>query len=344
MKKTAVFALTPQGARLGKQLASQMDGDLYLPARLADDYGAIPFDRFREVVVDQFLSYSRQIFIAAAGIVVRSIAPHLRTKDKDPAVVVLDQEGRFAISLLSGHLGGANDLAREVAGWTGGEAVITTATDSAGVPSFDLLAKERNIAIGNLEAVKSVNMALLRGETVQIFDPENRLGLKDLGTVGFSTEWLEKEEQWVNGTPGIWVTWRSKEPESNQLVLHPRCLVVGIGCNRGTGREEITNLLASTLRENTLSLKSLHCLTTIEAKKDERGLLDAARQLDVPLVFFGGSELSSIEVPNPSGIVKEHMGVSSVCEATALLKSKGGRLLVPKTKSRNVTLAIALEN
>ena len=344
MRRTAVFALTPQGASLGKQVAGEIGGDLYLPASFAGDYGALPYHRLKDVVAEKFFSYPRQIYISAAGIVVRTIAPHLRAKDQDPAVVVLDQEGKFAISLLSGHLGGANDLAREVAALTGGEAVITTATDTAGVPSLDVLAKEKNLAIANLETVKSVNMALLKGESLQIFDLEDRLGIKDQGVPGLTAKKLEKEEQWVPKIPGVWVTWGLKEPEPNQLVLHPRCLVVGVGCNRGTGSGEIMGFVTRTFRQNSLSLKSLHCLTTIEAKRDEQGLLDAARQFSAPVVFYGPSELNSIEVPNPSGIVKKHMGVSSVCEATALLKSQGGRLLVPKTKSRNVTLAVALEN
>jgi cobalt-precorrin 5A hydrolase len=246
------------------------------------------------------------------------------------------------ISLLSGHLGGANELTKEVARLIGGHAVITTATDTAGVPSMDLLAKERGLVIANLKTVKSVNIALLTGEPVQIFDPENRLGLRN--NDGYVFERIEEEEQWVPGHPGVWVTWKNKEARSNQLVLHPRCLVAGIGCNRGTDCREILDFIAGTLRKNDLSLKSLHCLSTIEAKKDEQGLLDAARELDVPLLFFSPSELKTFEVPNPSGVVKKHMGVASVCEATALLKSRGGRLLIPKTKSKNVTLAVALEN
>jgi len=344
MKKTAVYALTPQGATLGRHLADQLKGDFFVPARLADSHGGIPFDRLMEVVERHFFLYPHQILVAAAGIVVRVIAPLLKSKDQDPAVLVLDQEGEYVISLLSGHLGGANELAKEVARLTGGHAVITTATDTASVPSMDLLAKERGLVIANLNAVKSVNMALLTGDPVQIFDPDNRLGLGNNGGAGATFERIEEEEQWVPGHPGVWVTRKNKEARSNQLVLHPRCLVAGVGCNRGTDCREILDFIADTLRKNDLSLKSLHCLSTIEAKKDEQGLLDAAHELDVPLFFFSPSELKTVEVPNPSGMVKKHMGVSSVCEATALLKSRGGRLLVPKTKSKNVTLAVALEN
>jgi len=343
-KKIAIYALTPQGARLGRYIADRLGGDLFIPARLVVSHEAIPFDGLSEAVTENFSLFSQHIFIAAAGIAIRTIAPHLKSKDRDPAVVILDQKGRYAISLLSGHLGGANDLAREVARLTGGEAVITTATDTAGVPAIDVLAKEKNLSIANLEAVKSINMALLAGEPVQVFDPENRLGFRNQENAGFDIGRIENEDQWISGQPGVWVTWRTKEPELRQLVLHPLCLIVGIGCNKGTDSKEILELIKETSRQEKIELKSLKCLTTIEAKKDEQGLLEAARELDVPLIFFGRSELEPIEVPHPSNMVKKYMGVSSVCEATALLKSRRGKLLVPKTKSRNVTLAVALEN
>lgn len=344
MKKTALYALTPQGARLGRQLADELDGDLFLPARLAGEFNAIPFDRLGVAVEIQFFSYPQQVFIAAAGIVVRTIAPHLTSKDRDPAVVVLDQEGQHVISLLSGHLGGANALSRDVARLTGGDAVITTATDTAGVPSIDLLAKERNLGIGNLEAVKKINMAILNGGPVQMFDPEDRLDLGGKEGSGSFFVRIRKEADWKEGTPGVWVTWRSIKPGGNQLLLHPRVLIAGIGCNRGTVRQEIKDLLHEVFRENALALESIQCITSIDAKRDEAGLLETGRELGVPLVFFSKAEIAHIEVPHPSSTVEKHMGVSSVCEATALLKAKGGRLLVPKRKSKNVTLAVALES
>ena len=345
-EKTAIYALTQRGATLGRHLADQMEGYLFLPARLAYTYNGIPFDRFVEMVGGNFSLYSRHIFIAAAGIVVRAIAPHLKSKDRDPAVVVIDQEGKYAISLLSGHLGGANELAQEVAGLTGGSAVITTATDTAGVTSMDMLARDKGLFISNLEAVKSINMAILEGDPVQLFDPENRLGLKDQGQARFTIKWIEDMDQWIIGNPGVWVTWKRKKPDPgiNRLILHPKCLVAGVGCNRETDSNEILDLITGTFRKNNLGLRSLKYLATIEAKRGEKGLIEAADELDVPLIFADPLEIKSIKVPHPSSVVKKHMGVSSVCEATAILKSGRGRLLVPKTKSENVTLAVALED
>ena len=346
MKKNAIYALTLKGAPLGRRIADQLEGDLFLPARLAGSHNGEPFDSLMELVEEHFFSYSCHIFIAASGIVVRIIAPLLKSKDKDPAVLVIDQDGRYVISLLSGHLGGANEAAQRVAELIGGQAVVTTATDSSGLPSFDLLAKKRHMTIANLPGVKHVNMALLNGDTIQVFDPEDRLGLRETGPVEFSIRWIETESRWIGGDPGVWVTWKNGPPlhDMKRLLLHPRCLEAGIGCNRGTGEHEILDLIKTTFKAHDLALGSLKSLNTIEAKRHEKGLVYAARALEVPLDIFSPDEIKSIEVPHPSGVVKKHMGVSSVCEATALLKSKGGPLLVPKTKSRNVTLAVALEN
>ncbi len=343
-KKTAIYALTTQGAKLGKHLAEKLNGDLFLPKRLSEIHGGIPFDLLKEAVSEHFFIYPQLIFIAAAGIVVRAIATYLRSKDRDPAIVVLDQEGRYVISLLSGHLGGANELADQIARLTGGQAVITTATDVAGVPSMDMLAKAHHLAIQNLDAVKSVNMALLDGVSIQVHDPDNRLKLNEDNAEGISFRSIQDSEDWAPGEPGVWVTWRIKEPDPAQLVLHPRCLIAGIGCNRGTDSREIMDLILDTFEQNTFSKQSLKCLTSIDAKQDEIGIKQVSQELDVPALFYSRSDIETVEVPNPSGTVKKHMGVSSVCEATALLKSKGGRLLVPKTKSKNATLAIALEN
>jgi cobalt-precorrin 5A hydrolase len=338
-----VVALTPSGAETAKRICEGMkDATCWLPRKLSEEVsGTMPFESLSDVIHDAFENRHDLICVMASGIVVRMIAPYLKGKDRDPAVVVLDEKGRFAISLLSGHIGGANDLAREAARITGGRPVITTATDTAGVSAVDLVAKDRNLSIANLEVIKTVNMALLKGEPIQIHDPEDRLEWKE-DPPGAVIR-VDEEAAWDRGVPGVWVSWRVKVPETHQLVLHPRCLIAGIGCNRGTEAEEILGLIHRAFDKANLSRHSVGCLTSIEEKRDEAGLLEAARRLNVPLFFYQGADLAAVEVPHPSKIVKKHMGVESVCEATAMLKSRGGRLLVPKTKSRNVTLAVVLE-
>lgn len=342
---TAVYGLTPKGAKTASVLALALKGDLFLPEFLAADYGARPIDSLLEIVSEVFHSYHRHVFVTAAGIAVRAVAPLIRSKHTDPAVVVLDCEGRFVVSLLSGHTGGANMLAREIAIITGGDPVITTATDTAGLASWDLLAVDRNMAIANPDGVKRLNMALLRGEPITILDPEDRLGLGS-DREHHPAEPLIEEDKSVSGPrPSVMVTWKSVSDGvlSESLVLHPRCLVAGVGCNRGTSSREILGLIESTFSTHGLSLSSLSGLATIEAKSREPGILEAADSLGVNVTFYPPDALADVPVPNPSGTVKRIMGVESVCEAAALKRASGESLLVQKTRSPNATLAIALE-
>lgn len=343
MKTTAVYALTPRGAHLGKTISEQMKADLFLPSALAADFGATPFVSILNIVAQNFSRYLRHIFIASAGIVVRAISPHLESKYEDPAVVVLDQEGKFCISLISGHIGGANSLAKEVAELTRGIPVITTATDTAGIFSMDLLAKENNLKILNPEAVKHVNMAVLSDKPVMIFDAKNRLGLKNKNNSA-DIKWVTREEELRDDLSGVMVTFKTvKNLCPGHMILHPKCLVAGVGCNRGTQAQEILEFIANTFEGNGLSLNSLKCLATIVAKKDETGLLSAAKKLYVPIIFLTSDELKTIKAPHQSDLIEKYIGVKSVCEAAAMFISGNKRLLVPKTKTRNVTLAIALE-
>ncbi len=341
MADTAVYTLTPRGARLARTLALGLSGDLYLPRELASAYGARPFDRIMDVVARCFPRYKGHVFVAAAGIAVRAVAPLLGTKDQDPAVIVMDQGGRFAVSLLSGHLGGANELAEAAARITGGTPIITTATDEAGVPSWDLIALRQGMAIRDIRAVKSVNMAALRGDPLAVYDPEQRLGLEDLPGVDL----VRSLEGLPPRGPAVMVTWQEPAGDSpgTRLVLHPRSLVAGVGCNRGTPAAEILDLITTTFAGRRLALKALKCIATIEDKQGETGIREAAERLGAGLEFHPAGRVREVDVPNPSEVVGRHMGVKSVCEATAILSSKGGTLLVPKTRSRNATLAVALE-
>jgi len=339
--KTAVYAFTRKGARLAGKISETLGGDLYLPERLAGEFDAKPFSALGPLVRSLFLDYGSHVFVGATGIAVRAVAPIIRSKDRDPAVVVVDQQGRYAVSLLAGHLGGANELARRIAGITGGEAVITTATDGEGIPSIDMLAMEKGMAIGNIEAVKEVNGALLDGGPIQVFDPEDRMGLST-GMEGVEIISVVREQEWLPDVPGVWVSWREKEPGPGQLVLHPRCLVVGLGCNRGTTVREICRTIEDLFASQGLSLSSLLALSTIDLKRDERGLIQAAAALETSIRFFQAESLDKVEVPNPSVMAKRHVGARSVCEAAAIKGAWNGRLVVPKIKSGSVTLAVAL--
>lgn len=335
VQKIAIYALTSQGLALAARLASKLGGTVYASRRL-DPETAMPFDSLSDLMAATFNAFDGHIFVAAAGIVVRSIAPHLQSKETDPAVVCLDQSGQYAVSLLSGHLGGANELAKQCARAVGGQPVITTATDSAGVLSVDMLAQQKGLAIGNIDRVKTVNMALLEGETVQLHDPDDWLGL----AWHTSFESVTDIADWDESRPGIWVSWQADWPEAS-LSLHPRVLHLGIGCRRDISVYEILDHVHQVFRSHNLSMASIASVGSVEAKRNEAGLLEAADEFGVEPVFYSTAQLAAIDVPTPSDRVQAHMGVPSVAEASALLASHGGKLIVSKEKTSSVTLSVA---
>jgi cobalt-precorrin 5A hydrolase len=276
----------------------------------------------------------------AAGIVVRSITPYLRGKDADPAVVVVDEGGQFAVSLLSGHLGGANDLAREVAQILGGTPVITTATDVQKLPALDSLAGARGWAIDNLAAVRLVSMALLSGNKVRLVDPEGYLADVLRENPGLFMGENDLDAALAGEGPGVYVGFRERAWPPGWLILRPKNLVAGMGCHKGTPAPEILSFIEETFRQERLSLASLKALATIEAKKEEPGLRQAAASLGVEFIWFTAEELQTVTVPHPSLQVARHLGVASVSEAAAL-KAGGVELILTKVKGANATLAVA---
>jgi cobalt-precorrin 5A hydrolase/precorrin-3B C17-methyltransferase len=247
----------------------------------------------------------------ATGAVVRLLAPLLGDKRADPGVVCVDEAGRFAVSLVGGHGGGANALARAVGGVLGAEPVVTTATDAAGLPGLDTL------GLPVEGAVAAVSRALLDGEPValraEVAWPLPALPLADRGAYT------------------VRVTDRVVEPDAREVVLRPPTLVVGVGASRGAPVAEVLALVEDTLRGAGLSTASLAELATVDAKAEEPGLVGAAERLGVPLVTYSAAELAEVEVPNPSEAPLAALGTPSVAEAAAL--RRGGELLVPKRKS-----------
>jgi cobalt-precorrin 5A hydrolase/precorrin-3B C17-methyltransferase len=258
-----------------------------------------------------FAECEQLVCFLATGAVVRLIAPLLGDKASDPGVVCVDEGGRFAVSLVGGHGGGANELAREVGELLGTEPVVTTATDAVGVPGLDTL------GLPVEGAVAAVSRALLDGEPVALHN-ESNWPLPPLPVAG-------------EGAYGIRVTDRLVELSEQEVVLRPPTLVVGVGASRGAPAEEVLELIEGSLRAAGLSSKSVAELATVDAKADEPGIVAAAERLGVPLVTRSAEELAAVEVPNPSDAPLAAVGTPSVAEAAALLG--GGELLIPKRKS-----------
>lgn len=339
MKEPAIYTITQKGATLGSKIRDKMGGTLYVFDRYKDKFDAIPFKSIRALIKDTFQQFSSHIFIMAGGIVVRTISQFINAKTLDPAVVFMDQEGRYVISLLSGHIGGANELARKVAKITGGTPVITTATDTEGLLSIDMICKKKGISIQNIEATKRINSAMLDGHEIQVYDPDSWLHMNLYYPY---IRDIRNEEDWIKRMPGIWVTWKDEYGGEDKLVLHPACLIVGIGCNKGTSSQEIIGFIKDVFNKNNLSLMSIKSVVSMEEKRNETGLIEACDALNLSLEFVSLKDISDIDVPNPSMMVEKHMGVKSVCEAVAIKISGQTSLLVPKQKGKNVTLAIAL--
>jgi cobalt-precorrin 5A hydrolase len=351
--KTAIWVITPNGTKLAETLSRDLlESDVYISQKIASPpIGHLRFQSLSETVNQKFKRYSGHIFIMSTGIVVRVIAPLINNKVEDPAVVVVDDQANHAISLLSGHLGGANALTQKVANIIGADPVITTATDVNRVPAIDVLAKEMNLLIENPGAIKTVNMALLKREKIFVHDPFGFLGNSlphiEPFTYGGTKKHLKKNCR-VNefeGVPGIYVDDVIVDLPPEVLVLRPTSLVAGIGCNRNTAMEEMKALLADVFATHNLAPACLASLASLDVKSDESGLLSLAENLNLPLIFYNRRELNQVkEIQNPSTMVEKHVGVKSVCEASAILTARGGALIVPKQLTKNVTIAIARIN
>ncbi|MFC8373592.1 precorrin-3B C(17)-methyltransferase [Streptomyces sp. NPDC057238] len=295
-----LIAATAAGAAARDRLAAVW------PDRTRVYEGPVP-----DAVRAAFAECEQLVCFLATGAVVRLVAPLLHDKASDPGVVCVDEGGRFAVSLVGGHGGGANELARAVGEALGAEPVVTTATDAAGLPGLDTLGLpvEGNVA--------AVSRALLDGEAVAL-----------RAEVGWPLPPLPVADE---GSYTIRVTDRLVEPGEREAVLRPPTLVVGVGASKGAPVDEVLGLVEDTLREAGLSAASVAELATVDAKAGEEGIVEAARRFGVPLVTYAAGELARVEVPNPSDAPLAAVGTPSVAEAAALVG--GGELLVPKRKS-----------
>ncbi|HEY5976045.1 MAG TPA: cobalt-precorrin 5A hydrolase [Geobacteraceae bacterium] len=345
----AIIAITRNGARLGTKLKAGLgNAELYVLPKYRGQAGpaATPIQgELRELVAALWPRVSGFVCIMATGIVVRLVAPLLEAKDKDPAVVVMDDAGRFAISLLSGHLGGANELTEQCAFIAGARPVITTATDANDLPSFDMLAKEHGWTIEELSRVKLLNSLLLDDEEIAVVDSTGlvRNWFHGRGRLTFFDSFVAGLRSGAKGF--LFVTNSVVPPQlqaDNLLVLRPKNLVLGIGCNSGTSAEEIEAAVAGQLKRLFLVRQSVKAVATATAKEHEPGLMAFAARLGVPLLCYTSEELNSVAVPSPpSAHAQAAIGAIGVAEPAALLASRGGTLLLAKVKSGNLTLAIA---
>ncbi|MDR0576541.1 MAG: cobalt-precorrin 5A hydrolase [Candidatus Accumulibacter sp.] len=340
-RRHAIVTLTRGALALGRRLSARLPGsDLYLNRSFAAT--AAPNERLiegslAELAADLFARYDSLVWIMASGIVVRGIAPLLRNKASDPAVLVIDERGRFVVSLVSGHLGRANDDARKIAALLGAEPVITTASDVTGRLAVDTLAMRLDCAIDDPEAAKRVTAEIVNGARVALSAPwPVDAPLPDnIQPIGARDDPGE-----YDGLIAI-----SETPpgyrHDNQAWLIPRRVVAGVGCKRGKGAADIVRAIRAAMNDAAIDIRALSRIASVDLKADEAGLIEAAQSLGVPLRFVGRDAIARLDGRyQASDFVRSAIGVAGVCEPAAMLCG-GGPLIAGKRAGNGVTVALA---
>ena len=352
---TAVIAVTAPGARLARSIAAALpDATARLPERLAEPSDArgdgvrLYRSSIRDELRASFASASALVCVMASGIVVRELGPLLSSKHSDPGIVVVDAAGRYAVSLVGGHEGGANALATRVAAITGGRPVVTTASDVAGVAALDVVAQGQAWAVRPGGRLAAVMAAAVDGERVAIV-ADDGCEVPDV----LADEPWERIGSWREAAAAghrslVLVTLREPDPAALEafdqaVVCHPRRLVVGVGCNRGAGADEIDAAVSATLRDAGLAREAVAGLASIDAKADEAGLLAAAKARGWPVSFVGADRIRALgDLPDPSPAARRALGVDGVAAPAAMLVAGASSLIVGKRRSGDVTVAVAI--
>ena len=337
------FSLTGQetAGRLAESLRAEghevsLDGkSKYLPDSISESH--------LEWTREHFVREDALIYVGACGIAVRSIAPFVVSKKTDPAVLVIDECGRFVISLLSGHLGGANELTGKAAGILGAIPVITTATDLHGRFAVDEFARKNGCAIFPMEAAKAVSAALLAGEPVGFYSDYPIEGEVPKGLTVREERRDTEEKAEALPRVGIAVSIRSDcRPFPMTVQVVPRTVTLGIGCRKEKDVQALREAAERCLRESGIQKEALQGMASIDLKKEESGLLKLSEDWQLPFETFSERELEKAEGSfTPSDFVKRVTGIDNVCERSAVLASGQGKLLWPKKGNDGVTTALA---
>lgn len=272
------------------------------------------------------------VFVGAVGIAVRLIAPHLVSKERDPAVLVIDERGEVVIPILSGHIGGANELAASLAKQLGATPILTTATDLNGVFAVDVWSTKSNCAIGDISHIKEVSAALLRGEEVGLWSDFVITGALPKGV---STN--------LNAKIGILVsTGQTRQVFETTLHVIPKTITLGVGCKKHTEVQAFESTVLETLQKQDISIKSLEQIASIDLKNEEVCIKKFCEKYHIAFHTFSAAELAGVAGKfTTSEFVKKTTGVDNVCERSAVLGSGGGELILKKKAKDGITLAIA---
>lgn len=359
--KVALVSLTDRGLgtiqRIGEGLANTVVHNVYIHENvLGQTKNQVEtqkqtelqpqiFSRLSDIVPRLWQEYSVLIFVMATGIVVRQIASLIEEKDRDPAVLVLDEAGKFVIPLLSGHLGGANAWAHQISEQLGALPVITTATDVRGMVAPDEYARRYGWKVEPIDHLPAVNRLLLEQKRLNVWasyplKSEHHTWVSDPHYHFLSENEKDQANVLIDAFP-------HSSLKADCLYLVPPILSVGVGCRRGVSSEVILERIRMAVEQLGASLKAISGIYSVDLKSDEVGLIEAAKYLRVPFQTYRADELQAVNLQEQlsrSNFVSEKIGVDGVCEAASLLGAKRGRLVLPKAKGQGVTVAISIEN
>ena len=344
-RKILLMAYTEKAGELAAELAGKLEAEGYLcSGYLFDRFqsGSLqPFHHGSEIAGKAFNEESALIFVGACGIAVRLCAPYIRSKQTDPPVIVIDERAQYVIPILSGHLGGANALAEQIARVLSAQAVLTTATDVEKCFAADLFAKQNHLVITDMEKAKAVSAKSLSGSTITILPEDNAAQIycknntSESPAVKICPGGSHPDE---NGQADIVISRRVQNCRELQLI--PKEVIVGIGCKKNTPPESLRRAVRSAFAAHDLDMRAIAAISSIDLKKDETGLKELAENLNVPFLTFPAEVLKSAEGSvSSSAYVELVTGVDNVCERSAL--TLGDTLLFPKTICEHITVAAA---
>lgn len=331
--KIAVFTYSRHGCSTARRILScfpEAEKKAYTMERF-EEAGFLPIKKPSAPFYGELFAWADAlIFVGSCGIAVRETAPHVRDKRTDPAVLCVDDSAKYVIPLLSGHIGGANELAKNLAKRLSATAVITTATDINNKFAVDTWAAKQGFIIDSMPLAKAVSAAILERNVPLACD------------IDIVSEYPNGIEKGAEGELGIYIGWEKKSPFNKTLRLIPPVLHLGIGCRKGTEAGEIRSAVDTVLDTYNIDRRAVKCAASIDIKSEEEGLLEYCRENGWQITFYSADELQKVQGNfTPSAFVRSITGVDNVCERAAMSGAK--QLIVEKTAVSGVTVAIAAE-
>ena len=334
MKNITIISFTKKGGDINKRLTdilSESDITSYTLEKYRFDNRVKPLGNLKETVKRHFTD-DAVIFIGAVGIAVRSIAPYIKDKFCDPAVLVIDELGRYVIPLLSGHVGGANELANYIGEALSAAPIITTATDINGTFAVDIFAKKNNLLISSRKLAKDVSAALLDNNCIDIDSDIKNIDVKE----------LKKKLNPKNKACDIKVRITDRIYDDTVLTLIPKNLYIGVGCKKNTDADKMWDFVNDIFRLEGLDIRAVKSIGSIDIKRDEDAVKNLANRLNVPFLTFTKDELNSVSGDFfESEFVRKTVGVGNVCERAVCIQCNN--LIVKKTAREGMTVAIGRE-